>query len=438
MSRTFVLQVGRSETFSTSTLLIDETLPNALSRLVEKRELPYGVTLYARVKCIDEDTGEGDWSTVISFKVRNPAKIIGVCLDSRVEPGTLNWIDEDGNFISNFEYQNHPTFYNTNMVTLTEAHNSVMTRIPRFYIRTALSGPVGSFAEGKKCWWLSNIESDGFRPHPAFKRSVRMNNEKYLLADYIYIGTYLGKDDITESNTGMIASKVNTTPLTNLSLDTFRSRCNAINTSNNTSGYHLFDIWDASAVKYLGLIAMGGGNSEEFWGTNSSKATDLLTGNTDSKLVLQGSVTTPVVWIDDMWAYKYYYVDKISTNGILQLISPMDGTTLLEFGSSDISKYMGSSELEYPNYFNDVMDCPILIGDDVHDLMELFLPKTYSSDYSKCAFTDHGYVSDGVKVAKMGGAPKDANTTAGLFNILINESGTSVSSDISARLACYA
>ena len=52
-------------------------------------------------------------------------------------------------------------------------------------------------------------------------------------------------------------------------------------------------------------------NSEEFWGTNSSMATDLLTGNTVSKLVRQVSVTTPIVWVDGMWAYKPYYVYKI-------------------------------------------------------------------------------------------------------------------------------
>jgi len=68
-----------------------------------------------------------------------------------------------------------------------------------------------------------------------------MVNDKYLLADNVYIGTYLGKDYITEFNTGKIAFKVNSTLLTNLSLDKFRVRCNTNNTSNNTSGYHLFD-----------------------------------------------------------------------------------------------------------------------------------------------------------------------------------------------------
>jgi len=47
---------------------------------------------------------------------------------------------------------------------------------------------------------------------------------------------------------------------------------------------------------------MPGDNSEEFWGTNSSMATDLLTGNTVSKLVRQVSVTTPIVWVYDMCA----------------------------------------------------------------------------------------------------------------------------------------
>ena len=66
---------------------------------------------------------------------------------------------------------------------------------------------------------------------------------------------------------------------------------------------------------------MPGDNSEEFWGTNSSMATDLLTGNTVSKLVRQVSVTTPIVWVDDMWAYKPYYVYKILPRNVLSLIS---------------------------------------------------------------------------------------------------------------------
>ena len=44
-----------------------------------------------------------------------------------------------------------------------------------------------------------------------FKRSVRMVNDKYVLADNLYIGTYLGKDYIIEFNTGKIAFKVNST-----------------------------------------------------------------------------------------------------------------------------------------------------------------------------------------------------------------------------------
>ena len=124
-------------------------------------------------------------------------------------------------------------------------------------------------------------------------------------------------------------------------------------------------------------------------------------------------------------------------SGVVQLTSPMDLTSDLNFGDAVASRY---TQATGAGYIKDVLDCPFVIGDDTHDLMEFFLPKTLSA--SQSTFRDYSvfYPQDQPEsYCACGGSPKVRSGSwpsngPGLFAHCANEYGTD-SSDVCARLA---
>ena len=202
------IQIATDAAFQS--VVIDDEGTYRVTKGFTRGDLPYGVNLYARVRHTHPQAGTTYWSPTITFKVITPASVIGVCLDNTdtTKRGVFYWIDAAGNKVDSFDFRSHPTYAGMSMTTLDADRAPVtMTKIPLFYIKTAASGPVGTFAAGKKCWWISDLQDTGYRPAACFKRStVTDANGKKVIAPYCYVGTYLGQQE-TVAGKNCIGSK---------------------------------------------------------------------------------------------------------------------------------------------------------------------------------------------------------------------------------------
>lgn len=350
--------------------------------------LPYGVSLYARVRHTSQPTGTSEWSAPIEFKIIVPANVIGVCLDNSPTKGVFYWIDMLGNRVTSFDWTQHPTFKNIKMVTEDARRAPVtLTAFPRFYVKTATSGPAGSFANGKKCWWISDLPADGMRPAACFKRTTAKSGGKYIISDWCYMGTFLGHKESVGGKT-CIGSKRGQTVLASTAKANFKTYItNRNNVSAGQTGYRMFDIWDLGALRILLLIAKANSDTQRAWGDNSAGTSYPRTGSTNARAVFQGTHSNPLVSFEDAWRCYWYHADLITINsGRVTLTSPMDLTSSLSFGSASSSRYRQPTS---SGWIRDVLDCPFTIGDDTHDLMELFLPKTVVSAENQGTFSDY-------------------------------------------------
>jgi hypothetical protein len=387
------IQISTDSAFST--IVLNDSGPYRAVRAFSKGELPYGVSLFARVRHKHPYTGNTPWSASLQFLVIVPANIIGVCLDNTGVKGVFYWIDALGNKLETFNWADHPTYKGISMATVDDARSPVtLTKFPLFYVKTAASGPVNTFSNGKKCWWISDLLDTGFRPASCFKRSSATDAKgKRVISPYCYMGTYMGHQE-TVGGVACIGSKKTQTVVTGQSKATFKTYItNRNNAVAGISGFRMFDIWDLSALRMLLLIANAHSDSQTKWGDNTATAAP-KTGATSARAVFQGSQAAPVVSMEDLWKCYYSYVDLISTNnGVVTLTSPMDLVSSLSFGSAEVTRYTQSIT---SGWLRDVLDCPFVLGDDTHDLMELFLPKTAVASEAQGTFCDQFFMNDAV------------------------------------------
>ena len=199
------------------------------------------------------------------------------------------------------------------------------------------------------------------------------------------------------------------------------------------SGYRMFDIWDIGALQLLSLIAKASADSQTNWGDNTPLQATPKTGDTNAKIVIKGDVTTPLVWIDDMWKCYGYYIDKLKyQNSVISLTSP-DTNSAISFGSAPASSYTVPTT---SGWIRDILDCPIVIGDDTHDLMELFLPKSVVATEAQATFFDKYEPITGSAYPIAGkSASLNSTTEPGIFYLgMVKGDGTDVPA-VSCRLA---
>ena len=179
------IQIATDTNFST--LSINETKPYCTTRTFIPEELPRGVDLYMRVRHHTNDASmDTPWSDTRQFQIEPDIKIIGVCMDNSdtTKAPVWDWIDKDGNKVDTFDSTTYPVYANAEGVTITDNENQTANfiKIPKFYVKTMASGPINTFAQGKKCWWIADKPTDGFRVHPAFLR-----NPDGTATDYVRI-----------------------------------------------------------------------------------------------------------------------------------------------------------------------------------------------------------------------------------------------------------
>ena len=377
------IQIATDTNFNT--LSINETKPYCTTCTFIPDELPRGVDLYMRVRHHTDDASmDTSWSNTRQFQIDTPAEVIGVALETvENSHGIFHWINLNGDEVTTFDYTKHPVFANTSTAVLDAERTSTgvtMTKIPKFYIKTMTSGPINTFAQGKQCWWISDKPLDGFRPHPAFKRTFEKDDDgKYIISDYVYISTYAGSSD-TIDNKICLGSKPNVTPLTRHTKSEFLTYCtNRNDTEAGQTGYRMFDLHDLAALKLLFLIAH-----------KSTTSSDTVTGNNGSLLAtgVNGSLfftsnhdNGPKIM--DLWgSYWTHFRACAVANNIISFYSPMDaGLTKLAVESGTENKYTFPSFATFPQeiFGMTIYNGFITIGDDVHDSMEFFMPDSFTS-----------------------------------------------------------
>lgn len=380
------IQIATDASFHTC--LVDESREFCGSRFFNQAELPYGVDLYARVRHKHTQTGVSNWSKTIGFQLVVPGDIIGICLDNSGTRGVFYWIDALGNRVSTFDYLVHPIFDGITMASVDLRSPVIMTKIPLFFVKTAASGPVGTFAAGKKCWWISNFASEGYHPAACFKRTMQKSADgKYIISPHCYIGTYLGHYEYV-GDVETIGSQPGSMAATYAMKDNFKAYISSRDDASiGLTGFRMFDIWDMGALRLLMLIAKANANVQSAFGDNSAGESYPRTGSTGARLIFKGTTADPQVSIEDLWRCYWYFVDLISINkGAVTLTNPMDLKSPISFGTASSTRYKQTTT---SGWLKDVLDCPFVIGDDTHDLMELFLPKTTNSSESRGTFFDY-------------------------------------------------
>ena len=377
------IQISTEYDFSNT--LIDYSGDYTTTKPFTAGELPYGVDLHLRFRH-KSTVGETNWSDAVRFKIEAPAEVIGVALETvENSHGVFHWINLNGDEVTTFDYTKYPVFANTSTVVLDTERTStgvIMTKIPKFYIKTMTSGPINTFAQGKQCWWISDKPLDGFRPASCFKRTNEKDDDgKYIISDYVYISTYAGSSDTIDNKT-CLGSKPNVTPLTRYTKPEFLTYCtNRNNTEAGQTGYRMFDLHDLAALRLLFLIAHKSITSGD--STDMTQTSLIATGTNASGTLFFTSNHDNGPKIMDLWGSYWTHFRACSVgSGSIHFYSPMDaGLTELAVKSGTESKYAFPSFATPPgNVFGmTIYSGPITIGDDVHDTMEFFMFDSFTA-----------------------------------------------------------
>ena len=372
MAITTTIQIAKDRGFEQ--LVYNETVSNTTTKDIslDISTIPYGTTLHSRLKYTNGDIAS-NWSRSVSFTALSTKNVIGVCLNVPSSgAGTFSWIDAAGNSVSYFDFTEHPTFQSIAMVTEDAARAPVtMTQFPLFYIKTATSGPVGTFSNGKKCWWISDTPIDGFRPHPAFKRAT--NN---TVVPFVKIGTFVGHSESASGST-VIGSKRNTAPYLTAGFSNFLTYCNNRNNSGaGQSGWRMFDVHDWSLLRFLALIAKGSADVRRVWGNTTGPVS--RTGSSYARLVFKGTQSSPTVWVDDLWGCWWNFVHGC------EVISDQFHVCYPSNQSSYLGQTCALSRSK--GFIRNVASGSITIGPDTHDFLEYFVPNDFTSSESNGTF----------------------------------------------------
>ena len=395
------IQIATDTNFST--LSINETKPYCTTRTFTPEELPHGVDLYMRVRHhTDNSSMDTPWSDTRYFQIEPDTEIIGICMDNSdtTKKPVWNWIDKDGNRVDSFNYQEYPIYKNTEIVQ--RENDSTMSnhylKIPRVYVKTMASGPINTFAAGKKCWWISNRPLDGFYIHPAFCRNDD-NGYTTNICEYVYF------QQMPYSTTG-----------------------GGFASPDDNS--RIFDIYDFGLIRLLITIANTG---------------------SDDSLTFDSSSNINFTFSNDYVSGAFLYGVSILHERIY-MVNPVQSCTKVLDGI--ITSFLGSSELEYtdnltqnasltkclisglvhlyggslnpdgnvyihsdfPIYSRDYISGSELLGYKegntstdslIYDLMCLFIPELPMEEESSADLSFAYYSKESVKYESMGPDPMD-------------------------------
>lgn len=272
----------------------------------------------------------------------------------------------------------------------------IMVYIPVFYVATKTNG-------AKKYFYVSDKAKTGFTKHPGSGKYVsryHMNSSGY-------------------SRTGQI-------PYSDITRASVRSKAKSIGNK-----FRLYDFATYCAIIWLYIVEfadwncqskIGRGYVDNHSSAKKSGGTDNMTYHTGSSDGLEGSTTVQYRWIENLWGNVYQWVDGFNANGTTAYYC----TDPSKYADDTATGYTQIGTLPASGWIKDltVTDNGLLIPKAVGGSETTFIP-------------DYAYSSSGWRVLCVGGG-WNYGSSAGLLCFSANDTSSSSSSDISARLLCEA
>ena len=246
----------------------------------------------------------------------------------------------------------------SNIEEVTDEFGNVFVKIPKFYSKITAN------ADGTYKHQLSGTKHEGF--DTLFKVGAKE-------IDYVMVGKYEGS-----GSSSRVYSKSGQTVITSIKLDDFRTGCKA-----NGAGYQQYDFLIDLILKELWLVEMATTDSQSImYGYANSNSAAISTGATDTVATPTGS---PISNADGKHACKYrgienpwgniakfcdgisfsgnsvyvcteptaystgkttvpyeYYGARVSTNGYIKTVAPLQANSLIQYVTSADWGYNGT------------------------------------------------------------------------------------------------
>lgn len=330
--------------------------------------------------------------------------------------GTWLRVDEKENVvdIDSTYFANHPIY--SNITTVQMDGNQVMVKIPKFYIRTE---------EGKK-YWISDTQREGFRLHPAF---IRNTGEE---VSHFFVGAYQGS-----IYNGVCCSESGVTPTVYTTFTDYQKSCTGRNSiDSGISGYHMWTIYEVSAIAMLALVECCSTDFQTYYGEGRVNASGL--GKTSDESVVSASYRG----IMGLWGNAWQFVDGLVTdNNDMFLIWGDDGKREYKETSLKIVSKASQDTVwvdgKTSGYYN-ALTTTLGSGYNFNDI---FLPdfNTLTNTYTNGSFSDYIYTrttGESRRVCCVGG-DFSSEKKAGLFCYNFDIKTTDSFDNITTRLAKY-
>jgi hypothetical protein len=402
-------QIASDTGFTTMVQDSGSTATDLTSYAVPDGTLSRDNTYYWRVRHEGTNEGWSDWSSAIVFSVSD-ASIVGIALVSEGGgAGTWQQVDVDGNnlAVEGSFFDNHNVFGGIAGETI---DSQDMVKIPKFWFKQD-TAPSGSDNAGRKCWWVSDADVDGFDLHPAFM-------DADVAIDQFWVGKYQGVDDGTKLGSfGGVLPKVGETFTSFQGLADARNEASGGNAGQ--SGWQLWDFYKLGAIQMLALIEMGGSDSQTIIG--EGRVSESSAANVDATDV----ATATYRGIVGLWGNVYQAVDGLVIDGThkVKIWDKSGNKTWITTGITTASADGWSTSVHTQS------------GDD-YDLSASFLPSATDGTESNGTYADYLYASDSGEenVCYMGGHWA-LGSYAGLFNLYLGYESSNSSTTYGARLA---
>ena len=277
-----------------------------------------------------------------------------------------------------------------------------MVWIPKFYYR--VHAPATGIYTNKRCLEVADSAIDGYKVHPAFMKAGAE------IAGF-WVGAYECSVDASVGTKA--ASVVDKSPLVSIDFPTMKTRCEARNVSGQT-GWHLWNIYELSAIQMLCLIEMGSPDVQTKIGSgNSAGSAAVATGSTNAK------------WrgICELWGNVWHMVDGLKGSGTtIQIFDRLGNGTYVNTGVAALNGSHG-----YPK---EMMD-----GSGTgYDFNDVFIPKSIDATASNGTYGDYYYYATSDFVCYHGGA-WDYGAYDGLFYLALYDVSSSSRTRLGGRLA---
>ena len=362
--------------------------------------------------------------------------------------GTWMYIDENENIVDlpDRYFEGHPTYKGITEVSY-DGGLVCMVKFPKFYIRTA---------NGDKIWiapdptsatntqeenerLVEDLKERGFRLHPAFLTGYTNEGSKKEY-DCFYVGAY----PLSKNANGIAESKGDTKALIEDNIEQYSVYCNNRNIG-GVAGYHMWTIYELSAIQLLALLECKTTNFQKKYGAGRVNSTEIGMNNDTSANTGPASAKYRGVYC--LWGNAWQLVDGIKTDSNNNLLlwagdGRRDENEKRLYGTTDIklpsktSDTVTYAEGVTSGYYNR----PLTDVGARYNCSDMFLPDftTLTGRMELGTYSDYVYCPAGtIETLCAVGGYYNSGDEAGLFAYNFNINPSQRYDSVTSRLAKY-